>query len=83
MWLLSASVLSSLAGEILRRARMRQLGAPRRLRRVAAAADEAWYAGRNHRADARDFAVFQGRQRVVLRAAETGVDRGRRRGRRQ
>ena len=45
------------AGEILRHAGMRHLGAPRRLRRVAAAADEARHAGGDHRADAHDVAV--------------------------
>jgi hypothetical protein len=51
----------SFAGEILWDAGMRHLGAPDRLRRVAAAADEARYAGRDHRADAHDVAVLQGR----------------------
>src|SRR5262245_40472393 len=65
---------SMIGGKALRDRTMRDLGAPPRLRSVAAAADKSRHAVRDHGADAHDVAIPECRQRVVLRAAEAGVD---------
>ena len=62
------------AREILRDAAVRDSGFADRLRCIAAAPDEARHAVGDDRADTHDVAVVQRRERVVLRAAEAGID---------